>query len=50
MAGRLFGPRHPAWVTLPGGAVSPGWHVRELRTYPVRITGTGIDVWIDGGR
>jgi 3-phenylpropionate/trans-cinnamate dioxygenase ferredoxin subunit len=48
-AGRLFCPRHLAWFTLPGGAVSPGWSFRDLRTYPVRIEGSTIVVRIDGG-
>ena len=49
-AGRLYCPRHRAWFTLPGGAVSPGWPVRDLRTYPVRIAGGTIAVRIDEGR
>ena len=49
-AGRLFCPRHLAWFTMPGGAVSPGWHFRDLRTYPVRIEGNTIDVFMDGAR
>jgi 3-phenylpropionate/trans-cinnamate dioxygenase ferredoxin subunit len=47
-AGRLYCPRHLAWFTLPGGAVSPGWRFRDLRTYPVRIEGSTIAVRIDG--
>jgi 3-phenylpropionate/trans-cinnamate dioxygenase ferredoxin subunit len=35
--GKLYCPRHFAWFSLEGGAISPGWLSRALRTYPARI-------------
>ncbi|WP_027172690.1 Rieske 2Fe-2S domain-containing protein [Methylobacterium sp. 10] len=45
--GRLFCPRHRAWFALANGAVSAGWYFRDLRTYPTRREGSGIQVLID---
>jgi len=35
--GKLHCPRHLAWFDLISGAVSPGWQIRALETYMVRV-------------
>jgi 3-phenylpropionate/trans-cinnamate dioxygenase ferredoxin component len=39
--GRLMCPRHLAWFDLKTGDV-PGWDVRNLRTFPTRVSGAQV--------